>query len=48
MMWLRIAMRLATSLTAGGHDDDALLVLADLKDTVQVGSLKEDYSKHTF
>ncbi|KAH7680370.1 hypothetical protein AAVH_41254, partial [Aphelenchoides avenae] len=34
-MWLRIAMRLATSLTAGGHDDDALLVLADLKDTVQ-------------
>ena len=31
-------MRLATTLFDGGRDDDGLLILADLKDTVQVSS----------
>ncbi|KAH7711319.1 COP9 signalosome complex subunit 2 [Aphelenchoides avenae] len=35
MLWSRMAMRLATTFIAGGHDDDALLVLADVQNAVQ-------------
>ncbi|KAH7694293.1 COP9 signalosome complex subunit 2, partial [Aphelenchoides avenae] len=35
MLWSRMTMRLATTFFTGGHDDDALLVLADVKTTVR-------------
>ncbi|KAH7711318.1 COP9 signalosome complex subunit 2 [Aphelenchoides avenae] len=35
MLWSRTAMRVATTFIIGGHDDDALLVLAEVKNTVQ-------------